>query len=250
MRWSLYSLDFHASCRIVGVLLTANVFVMAKSSSSDAVENRVFPGNGYLGELSAYEVSPELTRNVDQFSLQAGWFRRAPIHSDAYFLDPRRCPVNELPYLLFIPKTGKKPVPMVLYFGGTGEQGTNLVDQFHQTTVFAKVTSEEFQKRHPCYLFAPMLPKRGVIRGGLPERPSNLSDLICDAMYAVIQKAKSPPVDTNRLYLTGLSALEGFLPALGKYKAGKGCLYVRRLADVDLKVLEKMIAASCAAAKA
>lgn len=52
------------------------------------------------------------------------------------------------------------------------------------------------------------------------------------------------------LYLTGLSALEGFLPALGKYKAGKGCLYVRRLADVDLKVLEKMIAASCAAAKA
>ena len=166
MRWSLYSLDFHASCRIVGVLLTANVFVMAKSSSSDAVENRVFPGNGYLGELSAYEVSPELTRNMDRFNLQAGWFRRAPIHSDAYFLDPRRCPVNELPYLLFIPKTGKKPVPMVLYFGGTGEQGTNLVDQFHQTTVFAKVTSEEFQKRHPCYLFAPMLPKRGVIRGG------------------------------------------------------------------------------------
>ena len=52
------------------------------------------------------------------------------------------------------------------------------------------------------------------------------------------------------LYLTGLPALEKFLPTLGRHKVGKGCLYVRRLADVDLKVLEKMIAASWVAAKA
>ena len=29
---------------------------------------------------------------------------------------------------------------------------------------------------------------------------------------------------------------------LGKHKAGKGCLYIQNLADVDLKVLEKLVA--------
>ena len=32
-----------------------------------------------------------------------------------------------------------------------------------------------------------------------------MAGLVCDAMYAVIRQAQNPPVDTNRLYLTGLS---------------------------------------------
>ena len=28
---------------------------------------------------------------------------------------------------------------------------------------------------------------------------------------------------------------------LGKYKAGKGCMYIQNLADVDLKILEKLV---------
>lgn len=32
------------------------------------------------------------------------------------------------------------------------------------------------------------------------------------------------------------------LAALGKHRTGKGCLYIRRLADVDLEVLEGLIA--------
>lgn len=31
------------------------------------------------------------------------------------------------------------------------------------------------------------------------------------------------------------------LKDLGKYKTGKGCLYIKKLSDVDLKVLEKLI---------
>jgi hypothetical protein len=45
--------------------------------------------------------------------------------------------------------------------------------------------------------------------------------------------------------LYGLNAApdrEVLLPKLGKHKAGKGCLYIRRLSDIDLKVLEKLIA--------
>ena len=34
------------------------------------------------------------------------------------------------------------------------------------------------------------------------------------------------------------------LSKLGKHKAGVGCLYINKLADVDMKVLEKMIAAA------
>jgi hypothetical protein len=34
------------------------------------------------------------------------------------------------------------------------------------------------------------------------------------------------------------------LKKLGKHKTGKGCLYINKLADVDLKVLKSMIAAS------
>jgi dienelactone hydrolase len=182
------------------VLLLETVF--AVESASHASHH---PGDGYPGRLTAYEATPELQMKMDRFNLTAGWFRRAPINPETYRYEPHRCPVNELPYLLFSPGRGRRPVPMVLYFGGTGEHGTNLVDQFRQTTVFEKVTSPDFQKRHPCYLFAPMLPKGGAIRSGQTESPSNLSDLVCDAMYAVIKSLDDPPVDVNRLYLTGLS---------------------------------------------
>ena len=48
----------------------------------------------------------------------------------------------------------------------------------------------------------------------------------------------------------GLNAAEGaaeLLAKLGKHKAGKGCMYVKRLSDVDLKVLEKLVAGAAAA---
>jgi hypothetical protein len=42
---------------------------------------------------------------------------------------------------------------------------------------------------------------------------------------------------------------EALLPKLGRHKAGKACLYIRRLSDIDLKVLEKLIADAAAATK-
>ncbi|CAN5610320.1 MAG: DUF1801 domain-containing protein [Gemmatimonadetes bacterium] len=40
------------------------------------------------------------------------------------------------------------------------------------------------------------------------------------------------------------------LPRLGKHRSGASCLYVNRLSDVDIKVLEELIEASWAAASA
>jgi hypothetical protein len=42
---------------------------------------------------------------------------------------------------------------------------------------------------------------------------------------------------------------DDLLARLGKHKTGKVCVYIRRLADVDLKVLEKLVAKSVADAK-
>ena len=45
------------------------------------------------------------------------------------------------------------------------------------------------------------------------------------------------------LYLTAsVLAQEELLSKLGKYKVSKGCLYVRKLSDVDLRVLERLVA--------
>ena len=41
-----------------------------------------------------------------------------------------------------------------------------------------------------------------------------------------------------------LTGNESHLEKLGKYKTGKGCLYVKRLTDIDTNILEKMIKAA------
>jgi nucleoid DNA-binding protein len=41
--------------------------------------------------------------------------------------------------------------------------------------------------------------------------------------------------------LSGLDHFDDLLQKLGKYKSGKGCLYIKRLADIDLNVLKSII---------
>jgi hypothetical protein len=49
--------------------------------------------------------------------------------------------------------------------------------------------------------------------------------------------------------LNAASSHETLIPKLGRHKAGKGCLYIRSLDDIDLKVLQKLIADAVAAKK-
>lgn len=44
----------------------------------------------------------------------------------------------------------------------------------------------------------------------------------------------------------GLEQVAGPLGKLGAYKTGKGCIYIKRLSDVDLGVLEEIVADSYA----
>jgi hypothetical protein len=62
--------------------------------------------------------------------------------------------------------------------------------------------------------------------------------------------AFSPRKQNLVLYLSGLDdELQPELKALGPHSTGKACLYIKRLADIDLATLKKMIAKSLARMK-
>jgi hypothetical protein len=57
----------------------------------------------------------------------------------------------------------------------------------------------------------------------------------------------SPRKAATVLYsVMGFRGSEALLAKLGKHTTGKGCLYVKKLADVDQKVLEEMVVKSVA----
>ena len=61
----------------------------------------------------------------------------------------------------------------------------------------------------------------------------------------------SPRNAASVLYgLIGCSDSKALLPKLGKHTTGKGCLYIKKLADVDQQVLEAMAVKSLAALRA
>ena len=51
----------------------------------------------------------------------------------------------------------------------------------------------------------------------------------------------SPRKQSISFYLSGIPAIKSQLENLGKYKTGKGCLYINKLSDVDIKVLKEII---------
>ena len=60
----------------------------------------------------------------------------------------------------------------------------------------------------------------------------------------------APRKGTLTLYLMGTVQREGeLLKSLGKHKAGGGCLYVKRLGDLDGGVLKKLLRVTAAKAK-
>jgi hypothetical protein len=55
----------------------------------------------------------------------------------------------------------------------------------------------------------------------------------------------SPRKQALTLYLmSGFAPHAPLMRKLGKYKTGRSCLYVKHLADIDLKVLEELVRAS------
>jgi len=51
----------------------------------------------------------------------------------------------------------------------------------------------------------------------------------------------SPRKNALTLYGLGVQSQPALMSKLGKFKTGKGCLYIKQLSDIDLGVLEKLI---------
>ncbi|MFT2008381.1 DUF1801 domain-containing protein [Pontibacter sp. 13R65] len=52
----------------------------------------------------------------------------------------------------------------------------------------------------------------------------------------------SPRKQNISLYLVpGLEEQDELLQALGKHKAGKGCLYIKKIEDINISILEKLV---------
>jgi len=61
----------------------------------------------------------------------------------------------------------------------------------------------------------------------------------------------SPRKAANVLYgAIGFEGAEALLAKLGKHTTGKGCLYIKRLADVDIRVLETLVEKAVEATRA
>ena len=114
---------------------------------------------------------------------------------------------------------------------------------------FIKTIADE-QKRKDCQLILKMMEK------AMKEKPKMWgSSMIGFGKLRYKSPTSGREVDwfkigfsprkTNfSLNLINLQKHADALKKLGKHKAGMGCLYINKLEDVDIKVLEKMIAAA------
>jgi Domain of unknown function (DU1801) len=79
---------------------------------------------------------------------------------------------------------------------------------------------------------------------GFGEREYDLAGGKTGRMLAV---GFSPRKASLVLYIKHVDGWDERLARLGKHSAGKGCLYINKLADVDAGALEELIAAAWAA---
>ena len=149
------------------------------------------------GEIAPYAASPDLRKTLSQHRLTA-WTHHEEAESSSV----------PIPFLLYRPSLPKNsaPVPLLVFLPGKGETGPDLSLQFRQKALFSLVTSPDFQRRWPCYFIAPSPPADAeTLMDGLPGGPSPLQRRLHDAVLEAAMAQAGPAVDTNRIYLAGLS---------------------------------------------
>jgi hypothetical protein len=88
----------------------------------------------------------------------------------------------------------------------------------------------------------PVLWSNGFIGFGIKRHKSPTTDRESDWMRIGFAPRKTAMTLYFGSYVDTLGAA---LKKLGKYKAGMGCVYINKLADIDLNVLKGMIEAGC-----
>jgi len=142
---------------------------------------------------------------------------------------------------------------LVLLRVKTGAKMAELKTKQNTQSVSAFLDSlADEKRRQDCYTVLELMEK---VTG---EKPAMWGDVIIgfgNQHYRYesgreidwFQVGFSPRKQNLTLYLTnGFESRRDLLSRLGKHKTSKSCLYINRLVDVDLSVLEELIALSVA----
>jgi len=114
-------------------------------------------------------------------------------------------------YRLLRPKLieGGKKYPLVLFLHGAGERGSDNTSQLKYMPTW--MAEEANQKTYPCFVVAPQCrnEKKWVDvdwgrKDSSPQSPMPTTDMVA-AIKALEEIIGSEPIDTTRIYLTGLS---------------------------------------------
>jgi predicted peptidase len=113
--------------------------------------------------------------------------------------------LDTLPYFLYLPKQKAQPYPLVIFLHGYGQDVSTSLSPGLQDLVHPRV-----QNTYPCLVFAPQCPKGQkwvdtdwrLMGHNLPQEPNRWMKKLMQTLTYIIEKY---PIDTNRIYLTGLS---------------------------------------------
>lgn len=100
-------------------------------------------------------------------------------------------------YRMFRPEIAadsERTYPLIVFLHGSGERGDDNKSQIVHNFPDVFLSDEE-QTRNPCFILAPQCPEGFSWKESTIHCVKSLIDSLCDEL----------PIDTNRLYLTGLS---------------------------------------------
>ena len=98
--------------------------------------------------------------------------------------------------------------PLIIFLHGAGERGNdNVLQLTYIDTIFGK---DWFRKKYPCFIIIPQCPleKRWVeVDWKLPEhkQPTEISEQLQMVLEIMEKEIKENKIDTNRIYVVGLS---------------------------------------------
>jgi predicted peptidase len=111
---------------------------------------------------------------------------------------------DTLPYALLAPVDKTQKYPLVIFLHGKAERGKDNVQQLSHVQILFNANT---YAKYPCIVLAPQCPERYywsdlVSNKKLTRSPGPPLQMVIDVMEKII---KEYPVDTSRIYVTGVS---------------------------------------------
>lgn len=114
---------------------------------------------------------------------------------------------DTLPYRLLKPVNpgAENRFPLVIYLHGSGERGKD--NESHLKFITDLVLDPKYRGKYPCYVLAPQCPKNELWAnynkdGSQSKNPTRPAKMVIELIQKI---SREFPIDTTRIYITGLS---------------------------------------------